>query len=438
MKRKLIQLLGQIALVVLRQVDKVFTGSVSGMSPEDEVRDPYTAFGILRARGHIQRSYMNRGWMVLGFDEAQEVFKDTSRFSSDLRKNKFLSRMIRIASDGRQNTFLDNPTMLQMDPPDHTRLRKLAQQGFLHKYILSLEPQIASIVKRCLDAHDPESDQFDIVTQLAKPLPAIVIGEMLGLPEEDLAEFQEMSNRLLGLTAIGDDELMDQGAAANEELVDYFKGVIEEKRKSPGQDLLSRLIEAEEEGDRLTPEELYSTCVLLLVAGHETTTRLISNGMHALLQHPDQFEMLQKDPSLTPNAVEEMLRFEPPVQLMPRYAMEDIEFHGKKIKKNQLVVPIIASANRDPKANENPDVFDIMRKDIQHVSFGHGIHLCLGLNLARLEAKVAINMLLERFPHMTLTEQELVWTPIPLVRGMDNLIVDINEGVAASDQDAAA
>ena len=188
------------------------------------------------------------------------------------------------------------------------------------------------------------------------------------------------------------------------------------------------MIVAEEEGDRLTVDEMYSTCVLVLVAGHETTTRLISNGVYTLLQHRDQLEKLKRDPELMSNAVEEMLRYEPPVQLMPRYALDDTEFYGKKIKKNQLIVPIIASANRDPSANENPDVFDITRKNIKHISFGYGPHLCLGLNLARLEAKIAFNMLFERFPNLTLADQEIVWTPIPLVRGMKNLIVNLNEG----------
>jgi pimeloyl-[acyl-carrier protein] synthase len=191
--------------------------------------------------------------------------------------------------------------------------------------------------------------------------------------------------------------------------------------------MISRLIQAEEEGDRLTVDELYSTCVLLLVAGHETTTRLISNGVYLLLKHPEQLLKLKDDPSLGPNAIEEMLRYEPPVQLMPRFALEDTEFFGKTIKKNQLIVPMIASANRDPAANDNPDDIDISRENIKHVSFGHGIHLCLGLSLARLEGRIAINILLERFPDMTLVDQKIVWTPLPLVRGMDNLVVQTNE-----------
>lgn len=429
MKRKLILAIGQIAFYILRKVDYYISGSNTGISPEEEVRDPYAVWRILRAKGNILRSYTNRGWLVLGFEEAQQLFKD-SRFGSDARKNRFISGAMRAASPDGKVPFLDNPTMLNLDPPDHTRIRKLVNHGFGHKYIVSLEPRIAEIVGACLDTYDPEKGQFDIVHQLAKPLPAIVIAELLGLPEDDHSRFQKLSNDLLGLTAIGDDEAMRAGTLANEELVKYFEEVIEEKRKLPSQDLISRLIEAEEEGDRLTAEEMYSTCVLMLVAGHETTTRLISNGVHLLLQNPDQLELLKKDPELAQNAVEEMLRYEPPVQLMPRYALDDVEFFGKKIKKNQLIAPIIASANRDPAANPNPDVFDITRKDIKHVSFGYGIHLCLGLNLARLEARIAFNLLLQRFPNITLAEQELVWTPIPLIRGMDNLIVNMNEGGA--------
>ena len=426
MKKRLIQLVAGAVMGVLRSIDRIVNGSVSPLSVGEIAADPYEAYRIGRERGAILRSFSNRGWLVLGFEEAQALFKDT-RFSSDVRTNKFLSGVIRAASDGRKVSLLDDPTMLNQDPPVHTRLRKLVTHGFMHNYILSLEPRIEDIVDKCLDDYDAGSGQYDIVKLLAEPLPAIVIAEMLGLPQKDLPRFQELSHRLLGLTDIGDDKKMQEGTLANEELVDYFKEIIEEKRKSPSQDLIGMLIEAEEEGDRLTSEEMYSTCILLLVAGHETTTRLIANGMYTLLQHQDQLQMLMKDKDLTPNAVEEMLRFEPPVQLMPRYVQKNIEFFGKKMKKNQMVVSIIGSANRDPLANKNPDTFDITREKVTHVSFGHGIHLCLGMNLARLEAKVAINKLLERFPHMSLADQEINWTGTPLVRGVERLLIDVNE-----------
>jgi pimeloyl-[acyl-carrier protein] synthase len=426
MKRGILKVLAQALLYGLRLADRFITGSNSGIPLEEELRDPYSVYKILRERGSILRSYSNRGWLVLGFDEAQQLFRDP-RFSNDTRKNKFLSNALRAASPDGRVQFLDNPTLLQLDAPDHTRLRKLVNHGFSHKYILSMEPRIERIVEECLDSYDATTGQFDVVTQLAKPLPAIVIAELLGLPVEDREHFQDMSNRFLGITVIGDDDLMMEGNKASDELYQYFVSVVSKKRENPTQDLIGQLIAAEEEGDRLTGEELYSICLLMLIAGHETTTRLISNGLHTLLRNRDQFDLLKKDLQLMPNAVEEILRYEPPVQLMPRYVLEDMEFHGVNLKKNQLIVPVIASANRDPSANDNPDVFDISRQDIKHISFGYGPHLCLGLNLARLEAKVAFTRLLERFPDMTLAEQELVWTPVPLVRGMENLIVDTNE-----------
>jgi cytochrome P450 len=429
MKRRLLQWLGRTALATLRKLDYYFTGSVAGVPPEEALRDPYRVYGLYRQHGNVIRTLANRGWMVLGFEEVQALFRDP-RVGSDLRKNRFLTRMMRLAADGRELPFLDNPTMLNLDPPDHTRLRKLASQGFLHKFIQSLEPHIESIVNDCLDTFDAETGQYDIISQLAQPLPAIVIAELMGLPESDQPRFRKLSDDLLNLTMIGEDEMMEKGVQANRELTEYFKEIIEYKHDHPGQDLITRLIEAEEEGDRLTAEEMHSTCVILLVAGHETTTRLIGNGMHLLLQHPDQLDLLRADRSLMSSAIEEMLRFEPPVQLMPRFALEDFEFYGKRFRKNQLIGAMIGSANRDPAANSDPDVFDITRDEIRHVSFGHGIHLCLGMNLARLEAKVAFNCLLNRFPDMALAEQDIVWTPNTLVRGMERLVIDVPGGTS--------
>jgi cytochrome P450 len=432
MKRKLLQAIGQLVMAILRKADYFITGSNTGISIEEERKDPYSVYKILRSRGRILRSYTNRGWMVVGFDEAQELFLD-SRFGSDLRTNKPLSRMIRLAADGKKVSFLDDPAMLNLDPPDHTRLRKLATHGFLHKHILSLEPRVTEIVDRCLESYDTQSGTFNIVTQIAKPLPAIVIAELLGLPESDLTRFQKLSIDLLGLTALGDDEQMERGAKANEDLISYFSGIIDDKRRNPDQALISRLIAAEEEGDRLSAEEVYSTAILLLIAGHETTTRLISNGIYTLLQHPEQLALLRDNPDLAENAIEEMLRFEPPIQFVVRFAREDLTFHGKKIKKNQLVAPIILSANRDPAANDNPDVFDIERDNIKHVSFGYGIHLCLGMTLARLEGRIAINKLLQRFPDMTLADQPLEWSSLVLIRGLENLIIETNDSNNKSD-----
>jgi len=426
MKKKLLQGISQSIMFLLSRADAYFSGSVSGMSSEEIKNDPYKDYGILRSRGKVLRTYRNRGWLALGFEEVQSLFQDP-RFGADMRKNGFVVNMLRMAAAGKPVSFLDSPTMLNLDPPDHTRLRKLVTKGFVQKTILALEPRIEFIIKNCLDSYDAASGQFDVMQQLAQPLPVIVIAELLGLPKKDLKRFQELSEDLLGLTALGNDELMDAGAIANAELVSYFEGVIAHKRQHPDQDMISRLIEAEEEGDRLNAEELNSTCVVLLIAGHETTARLIGNGIHLLLQHPDQMELLRQDPSLMPNAIEEILRFEPPVQFMVRFALEDVNFFGKVIKKNQLIMPVIASANRDPLMNSNPEKFDIARQEINHVSFGYGIHLCLGMTLARLEGRLAIQLLLERFSHMSLAEQEIEWSSIPMVRGMESLVINTGE-----------
>lgn len=420
LKSKVLRNVGSMSVRVLQLIDILKAGPGRFPGKVHHRKNPYTWYKTLREQSPIARSYANRGWLILGFNEVQAAFTDP-RFSSDMRGNRFLQQVLRAAADGQKVQLLDDPSMLNLDAPDHTRLRKLVSQGFLRKYILSLEPGIRLIVSDCLASIDPESNQFDLMECLAKPLPAIVIAELMGLPEEDREKFQGWSDELLYLTRIDNPDLVEKGNIANNQLLEYFAKIIEQKRQSPSQDLIGQLIAAEEEGDRLTAGEMYSTCVLLLLAGHETTTRLISNGMYTLLQHPDQLAKLQEDPSLLPNAVEEMLRYEPPVQTMPRFAKEDLEFYGEKIKKDQLLLLVIASANRDETVNANPDQFDITRNNPAHVSFGHGIHLCLGLALARLEAKVAIEMLISTYPDLQLADQEIDWQEGGLVRGMDHL-----------------
>lgn len=406
---------------VMNKLDVWVSGSNAGLPREDFNRDPYRSARILRERGSVLRSYSDRGWVALGFDEVQTVLQDR-RFYSDLRKNKFVSGLLRMGAGDEPVLFLEQPTMLSMDAPDHTRLRKLAQQGFLHKFILSLEPRIEQIVEECLG---DSGETFNVVEDLAKPLPAIVIAELLGLPQDDRQNFQQLSHDLLGITEVIDRAKVKRGIEANNQLRDYFARVIEEKRASPGQDFISQMIVAEDEGDRLTADEMLSTFVLLLIAGHETTTRLIGTGTWLLLKHPDQLELLRNDPGLIPNAIEEMLRYEPPVQAIPRFVAEDMEFAGRKLKKNQVIMPSIASANRDPDANPDPEKFDVQREEIRHVSFGHGPHLCLGMTLARLEAKVAFRMLLDQFPAMTLANEDVGFSTA-LTRGLSRLVINTN------------
>ena len=423
LKTRAFQLSSHAALVVLRRLDRYVNGSNTGRSVAQARLDPYTGYAMLRERGPVLRSFASRGWFVVGFDAVRDAFKHPL-LSNDVRKNRFLVRVLSAASGGNPVPTLDNPSMVTLDAPDHTRLRKLVSQGFAQKYIRSLEPMIQGIVDECLAGLDDKVEPFDIIERLARPLPAIVIAEMLGLPKADREQFQAWSNDLLGLTAIDNPKLITKAAAANARVIDYLQGIIEQKRAAPDGGFISQLIAAEEAGDRLTAAEMVSTCALLLSAGHETTTRLIANGLYLLLTHPEQWELLRRDRALLDNAIEEMLRFEPPVQFMVRFALEDLTFYGKKIRKNQLLLLLIGSANRDETANPDAEVFDITRENVQHVGFGHGPHLCLGLALARLEARIAFDTVLDRFPHLRLTDEPVVWSQHALVRGVDRMLVE--------------
>ncbi len=421
LKNQLFNRASVAALVVLRLLDRYVSGSNMGRTIEEARRDPHTGYRHLRQLGPVVRSYASRGWLVTHFEAVQAASRDP-RFGNDMRKNRFLSTVLRAAADGRPVPVLDSPSMIVLDPPDHTRLRRLVSQGFTNRYVQTLAPRIERIVAQCLDGLEDEGE-VDIVERLARPLPAIVIAEMLGLPEADREQFRVWAHQMLGITAVGEPELIEQATIANEELVDYLQGVIEQKRQQPDDDIISQLIAAEEAGDRLTAQEMYSTCTLLLNAGHLTTTSLIGSGLWLLLRHPEQLEKLRADRSLMDNAIEEMLRFEAPVQFTPRFALEDMTFYGKHIRKNQLVLLMVACANRDEIANSNPGLFDITREEINHVAFGHGIHLCLGLALARLEAKIAFNAILDRFDSLDLIDRDPPWAQNALVRGPDRLLV---------------
>jgi len=311
--------------------------------------------------------------------------------------------------------------MLNLDPPDHSRIRRLVSQGFMHKFIQSLEPRIRLIVDDCLRRVDNDAT-FDIVATLAKPLPAIVIAEMMGLPESDHARFQAWSEDLIDGTGTNDPTKVERGTAASNALIQYFRDIIHSRRGNPGDDLIGQLIRAEEAGDTLSERELYNTCLLLLVAGHETTTRLIGNGAYLLLKH-GLWKTLRDDSARIPAAIEEMLRFEPPVQATQRFVLEDLEFHGKHMKRGEIVFVGIAGGNRDPDANDAPDRFDPGREKVNQVSFGYGIHLCIGASLARLEAKVTFEKLLAEFPDMRLCDAEPHWGTNPFFRGHESLVV---------------
>ena len=412
----------QSSLWTLRKVDRWRAGNPPIRSDEEFHQDPYPTYDRIRARGKIVRSYANQGWLVNGFEEVQQVLREP-RLSSDIRRNKFFYSLLRVASNGLDIPLIDKPAMLTRDPPDHTRLRKLVATGFVQNYIQSLAPMIETLVDELLDKVTGDA-QIDVIASLAQPLPAIVIAEMMGVPSEERSLFQHWSEALIGATMIDQPQLIEKAAIADKEMREYLARLVDEKEMNPGQDFISMLLSAELESDRLTREELISNCILLLTAGHETTTRLIGNGLYSLLQHPEQLQLLRDDPSLIENAIEEMLRYESPIQLIIRFVAESFEFHGNRFRKNQVIMAEIGAANRDPDANENPAEFNIRRMPVKHISFGYGIHLCLGMALARLEGKIAFTKLLQRYPKMEYVEQRPSWGSNPFFRGMATLRIN--------------
>jgi len=391
---------------------------------KDYIDNPYKTYNLMRSHKPILFSQTTRLHWVTRMEFAQEMLRD-KRFSVDDRKYPIAEKRRKEFKKAGREIMLEqfeNPSMLKLDPPDHSRIRKLVQYGFTNRYITSLEPEIKKIVEDCLDkVHN--QDSFDLIEDLAKPLPAIVIAKMMGLPNEDLDQFQAWSEDLLvGVGGIGTSkEDIKKSGDAYEALIRYFEEIILSRKNSPGDDFIGKLIQAEESGDKLNIKEMYGTCLLLLIAGHETTTRLIGNGMFTLFNHLDQMNDLQNNFELIPNAIEEMLRYEPPVHATVRFAENEMVYDGKTYKRGTPFAVSIAGANRDPEANKNPNEFDITREDIKHISFGYGPHMCIGASLARIESRIAFECLFERFKNLELEEKNPVWGRNLIFRGFDNL-----------------
>lgn len=270
----------------------------------------------------------------------------------------------------------------------------------------------------------PETGEFDLVHTLAEPLPAWVITEMMGVPMQDRNRFIDWSHRLIGATQVTDPDRVARASVAEQEMTVYLRRLVEEKRTCPAGDFISILASAQAGGEKITDAEIIATCILLLTAGHETTTRLIGNATLLLLQHPAQLSDVRRDLNLIDAVIEESLRFDPPVQMTLRFVKTTFEFAGHRFKKGQMVMLNFAAANRDPRTTTDPATFNIHRDKFQHVAFGHGIHLCLGMALARLEARVALTTLLTRYPTLEyLKTGSPAWQGNPFFRGLDNLTV---------------
>ncbi len=369
---------------------------------------PYPLYGELRRKDPVHRMRLIDGWVLTNYEDVDMVLRDHRRFGNE----------------GRDFGYIPSISMLDLDPPAHTRIRGLVSQGFTPRSVAALEPRIRLRVDELLDALEGR-DRIDLIQDFAFPLPVIVIAELLGVPPEDREQFNEWSN----IAALTVDPLLNETQVrrvrqAIEELFEYFDGVAAARRKNPQDDLVSVLANAEEDGERLSREDLLINLVLFLAAGNETTRNLIGNGTLALLRHPQQLQRLRDAPGLLDTAIDELLRYDSPVQVDGRIVRESLEIGGKKIRPGQRVLCILGAANRDPAAFPDPDTLDIGREAGNHLAFGRGIHYCLGAPLARLEGRIAFEALLSRYQSLALAEEPRYRDQVTL-RGLEALWLDV-------------
>jgi len=395
--------------------------AVKSFNPMDPafVANPYPTYHRLRAEDPVHHSPLGF-WVLTRYEDVSSVLRDprfikeplaalvAARFGADVPRGLGLS-------------------MLDRDPPDHTRLRSLVSKAFTPRVVEGLRPRIQQIVDGLI-ARAQAAGSMDLIEEFAYPIPVNVICEMMGVPIEDHERFKGWSLDIArGLDSIllpPDSDVPRRSAAARHAISDYFRQLIAARRTSPRGDLLSALIAAEEVGDKLNEEELIATCILLLIAGHETTVNLIGNGVLALLRHPDELRRLRQTPALIASAVEELLRYDGPVQRTARVAGDDVTIGGRTIRKGDMVMPFIGAADRDPAQFPDPDRLDLGRGDNRHIAFGWGIHFCLGAPLARVEGQIAIDTLVRRLPRLALVAEHAEYRQSLTLRGLKTLPVN--------------
>jgi cytochrome P450 len=386
--------------------------------------NPYEVYRELREEAPVFRSPMLQLWILTRYDDVLDALKDHRRFSSERTRatNPLVQQLesYRLSSGPLGTT----PTILSIDPPDHTRMRGLVNKAFTPRQVERVRPHMQEIADELLEAL-PEPGRMDVVADFAVPFPIIVIAEMLGVPATDRERFKAWSTDIAA-TLSGPflpQDVLDRAVSSSNELADYFRGQIAQRRAEPRDDLLSALCAVEEQGDLLSEDEMIATCILLLIAGNETTTNLIGSGMYTLLQNPDERRRLQADLSLMPGAVEEMLRYEPSGQMTSRVVAEPLELRGQRMEPGQVVLVSLAAANRDPAVFPDPHRFDITRSPNRHLAFGQGIHYCLGAPLAVVEARIAFQSLLRRMPDPQAAFEAPDWGPSFVLRGPKSLQV---------------
>ncbi|MEN9934971.1 MAG: hypothetical protein RLZZ387_1550 [Chloroflexota bacterium] len=384
--------------------------------------DPYPVYRAYRQAGAVHRSTFG-DWYVFAYAEGQAV----------LHQPPFVRDMLnavppeRIQAPPERHAAweeFNRKAMLFRDPPDHTRLRALVNRAFTSRMAEGLRARIQSITGELLDTAEARG-VIDLIADLGQPLPLLVIAELLGVPGEDRALLKRWSGEIFRAIDIvapeEEDAVKTRASTATEEFGAYLRAQIAERRRAPREDLLSALVSIEEQGERLSEDELVHMCILLLNAGHETATNLIGNGALALMRHPEQLALLRREPGLLAGAVDELLRYDSPIQMVGCWTSADAQLGGVSLPGGTFVIVLTGSANRDPAVFRDPDRLDITRAERRSLSFGHGPHYCLGAPLARVEGQVALGALLRRFPHLEPLDERPTWTGSPVFRGLRSL-----------------
>jgi cytochrome P450 len=392
--------------------------------------NPFPEFARLRAEDPVHWSLAMKAWIITRHADVKNVALNNRQISAD-RLTPFFK-----TNPEYQRGSIDslvrylNHWMVFRDPPDHTRLRRLFNKAFTPTSVSNLRPSIENIVAHLIDGMEAKArrgETVDYIADFAYPLPASVIMDLLGVPRTDLGRVKLWSDDIalfIGTAQVAGNKYLraESGAKA---MSDYFRSLVEARTAEPHDDMISHLVLARDDRDALTTDEIIGTCILLLFAGHETTTNLIGNGFLYSMRHRDQWERLVADPSLAGSAVEEYLRYDGPSGALARVAAADLEMGGKTIREGQRLFAFMNSANRDPEAFADPDRFDISREPNVHLTFGHGIHFCLGAPLARLEAQIATTRLAERLPDVRLSGGDPEWHDSLILRGVKRLPVQL-------------
>jgi len=398
--------------------ERARTGVVFNPLRKDLRVDPHPYYRMLREVDFFHRTWAGDGWVISRYRDVAEVLGDRTLSSDERNQRRWPRERARHARAGLPDPYeIDISSMLRRDPPDHTRLRGLVSKAFTPRAIERMRPRIETLTDELIGAL-PRHGEIELVGDFAAPLPVSVIAEMLGVPVADRDRFRHWSDEVVKLLGDSTIDEVRQGLRAFEELGRYIEGVARARRSEPRDDLISGLVAAEDAGgDRLSARELVSTSILLLIAGNETTTKLIANALIALIRNPEQLAILRAEPKRIEGAIDELLRYDGPVQLTSRMPTEDREVCGHAVRKGQQLILMLAGANRDPEQFEHPDRLDVTREDVRHLAFSRGLHFCLGAQLAKLEAAVALEALITRWPDVGFGSAPIEWGTNTVLRG---------------------